>query len=112
MKKNGQFFKKNQTLYQLAYTAVGFVCDYGKSDWVITVKEMEGTKLWRKWKMLQRWKKIFPLILDLKIINFSSMRNLSIEFQDFFRYQKNKTIKQKIKTQILTRAKKNWNNDH
>ena len=107
MKKNGQFVKKIRHFIDWPIQPSGLFVIMAKVIEYLQSKKWKEQNYGENEKCYSDGKKIFPLILDLKIINFSSMRNLSIEFQDFFRYQKNKTIKQKIKTQILTRAKKN-----
>ena len=91
MKKNGQFVKKIRHFIDWPIQPSGLFVIMAKVIEYLQSKKWKEQNYGENEKCYSDGKKIFPLILDLKIINFSSMRNLSIEFQDFFRYQKNKT---------------------
>ena len=94
MKKNGQFFKKIRHFIDWPIQPSGLFVIMAKVIEYLQSKKWKEQNYGENEKCYSDGKKIFPLILDLKIINFSSMRNLSIEFKTFFVTRK---IKQKNK---------------
>ena len=94
MKKNGQFVKKIRHFIDWPIQPSGLFVIMAKVIEYLQSKKWKEQNYGENEKCYSDGKKIFPLILDLKIINFSSMRNLSIEFKTFFF---NRKIKQKNK---------------